>query len=114
MAEQVHHIEGVKFPIAFNIPGAHEIGLMYVVKIQRLGEIGILNAFGDVGSLFFTKPSWFNTRLMLRSEGKPRPDLDSSHLMAEVPICAKDSDSRRLLVAMILSLSIWDIREGLL
>lgn len=113
MAEQVHHIEGVKFSIAFNVPGADEIGLMNVVKIQGLGEIGILNAFGNIGSLFFTRSSSFSTRLMVRSEGKPRPDLDSSHLMAEVPVCAKDSDSRRFLVAMILSLSIWDIREGL-
>jgi len=86
---------------------------MNVVKIQRLGEIGILKAFGNVGALFFIKPSWFNTRLMVRSEGRSRPDLDNSHLMAEVPICAKDFDSRRFLVAMILFLSIWDIREGL-
>ena len=52
MAEQIHHIERVKFAIAFYVPGADKIGLVNVVKIKRISEIRVLNAFGRVSSFF--------------------------------------------------------------
>ena len=55
MAEQIHHIERVKFAVTFYVPGADEIGLVNVVKIKRIGEIRVLNAFGCVSS-FFNEP----------------------------------------------------------
>lgn len=61
-----------------------------------------------------TVPSSFRIRLMVRSEGKPIPDLLSSHLMAEAPICANDSDSSLLLTFMIRYFSISGIRVELL
>lgn len=52
MAEQIHHIERVKFAIAFYVPGTDEIGLVNVVKIKRIREIRVLNAFGRISSFF--------------------------------------------------------------
>lgn len=52
MAVQIHHIERVKFTIAFYVPGADEIGLVNVVKIKRISEIRVLNTFGRVSSFF--------------------------------------------------------------
>ena len=52
MAEQIHHIERVKFAIALYVPGADEIGLVNVVKIKRISEIRVLNAFWSIRSFF--------------------------------------------------------------
>ena len=52
MAEQIHHIERVKFSIAFYVSRTDKIGLVNVVKIKRISEIRVLNAFGRVSSFF--------------------------------------------------------------
>ena len=48
MAEQIHHVEGVEFAIAFYVPWADEIGLVDVVDVKRFGEIRVLNALGNI------------------------------------------------------------------
>ena len=52
MAEKIHHIKGIKLAIILDIPRTDQIGLVYVVKIQSLGEIGVFNSFGSVKSFF--------------------------------------------------------------
>ena len=52
MAEKIHHIKGIKLAIILDIPRTDQIGLVYVVKVQGLGEIGIFNPFGGVMSFF--------------------------------------------------------------
>lgn len=52
MAEKVHHVKGIKLAIIFDIPRTDQIGLVYVIKVQGLGEIGIFDAFGSVVSFF--------------------------------------------------------------
>ena len=52
MAEKIHHIKGVKLAIIFDIPRTDQVGLVYVIKVQGLGEIGIFNPFGSVMSFF--------------------------------------------------------------
>jgi hypothetical protein len=52
VAKQIHHVEGIKFAIAFYVAWADEIGLVDVVDVKRLGEIRVLNALGNVRSFF--------------------------------------------------------------
>lgn len=52
MAEKIHHIKGIKLAIIFNIPRTDQIGLVYVIKVQGLGEIGIFDPFGSVMVFF--------------------------------------------------------------
>ena len=52
MAEKVHHIGGIKLAIIFYIPRTDQIGLVYVIKVQGLGEIGIFDPFGSIMSFF--------------------------------------------------------------
>ena len=52
MAEKVHHIKGIKLAIILNIPRTDQIGLVYVIKVQGLAEIGIFDPFGGVMSFF--------------------------------------------------------------
>ena len=52
VAEHIHHVEGVKFAIAFYVPWADKIGLVDVVDVKRFGEIRVLDAFGDIRSFF--------------------------------------------------------------
>jgi hypothetical protein len=49
---------------------------------------------------------------MVLSERSGRPSLFNSHLMAETPIWAYGSDSRRFLVAIMISLSFGEISLG--
>ena len=86
MAVNIHHIERIKFAVAFYISGADKIGLMNVIKIQWLCEIRILNALGNIGRFFLMSPSLFSTRLIVLSEGRLLPALANSHLIAEGPI----------------------------
>jgi hypothetical protein len=52
MAEKIHHIEGIKLAVIFDVPRTHQIGLVYVVKVQGLGEIGVFDPFGSVMRFF--------------------------------------------------------------
>ena len=52
VAEQIHHVEGVKFAIAFYVPWADKIGLVDVVDVKRFGEIRVFDALGNVRSFF--------------------------------------------------------------
>jgi hypothetical protein len=52
MAEQIHHVKGVKFAIALYVPWADKVGLVDVVDAKRFGEIRVLNALGNVRSFF--------------------------------------------------------------
>ena len=70
------------------------------VDYERIG----LTGKGDKRCLI--SPSPFKTRLMVLSEGKSYPDLLNSHFMAEAPIWAKRSDSRRVLTEIMRCLSI--------
>ncbi len=61
---------------------------------------------------FLTKPSLFRTRLIVLSEGKPSPDLCSSHLMADGPTWANFCDSSRVRTEIIRFLSISQVFVG--
>ena len=52
MAEQIHHIEGIKSAIAFDVTRADQISLVYVIKIKWLREVRVFNALGNIGSFF--------------------------------------------------------------
>ena len=52
MAKYIHHIEGIKFAITFDVSWPNEISLMNIVDLNSFSEIRILNAFGNVGSFF--------------------------------------------------------------
>jgi hypothetical protein len=52
VAEQIHHVEGVKSAIAFNVTRADQISLVYIIKIKWLREIGVFNALGNIRSFF--------------------------------------------------------------
>jgi len=106
MAKQIHYIERVKFTITFYVTGTDQVRLVNIVSIKCFSEIWILNAFGNVGSFSLISPSPFKTRLMVLSEGKSYPELLNSHFMAEAPVWAKPSDSRRVLTEIMRCLSI--------
>ena len=52
MAEKIHHIKGIKLAVILDVPRTDQIGLVYVVKVQGLGEIGVFDPFGSVMSFF--------------------------------------------------------------
>ena len=52
VAVKIHHIERIKFAVIFDIPGADKVGLMNVIKIERLGKIGVLDSFWNIQSFF--------------------------------------------------------------
>lgn len=52
MAEKIHHIKGIKLAVMLDVPRTDQIGLVYVVKVQGLGEIGVFDPFGSVMSFF--------------------------------------------------------------
>ena len=52
MAEKIHHIKGIKLAVILDVPRTDQIGLVYVVKVQGLGEIGVFYPFGSVMSFF--------------------------------------------------------------
>ena len=56
MAEKIHHIKGIKLAIILDVPRTDQIGLVYVVKVQGLGEIRIFDPFGSVMSFFWPAP----------------------------------------------------------
>jgi hypothetical protein len=105
VATDIDYVERVKLSIMLDVTRANEIRLMDVVDAKGLPEIRILNTLGDIiRTLFFTNPSAFTIRLMVRSDGNSTPNFFISHLMAETPIWAKASDSSRFLTEMIRSL----------
>jgi len=48
MAQQVHHVERIKFAVSFDVSWANKVGLVNVVNAKRLGKIRILNALWNV------------------------------------------------------------------
>lgn len=52
MAEKIHHIKGIKLAVMLDVPRTDQIGLVYIVKVQGLGEIGVFDPFGSVKSFF--------------------------------------------------------------
>ena len=52
MAEQIHHIERVKFAVSFYVSRANKIGLVNVVKVKWFSEIRVLNTLWDIRSFF--------------------------------------------------------------
>jgi hypothetical protein len=52
MAEKIHQVKGVKLAIIFDVPRTDYVGLVYVIEIQGLGKIEILDPFGSVMSFF--------------------------------------------------------------
>lgn len=52
MAEKIHHIKGIKLAVMLDVPRTDQIGLVYIVKVQGLGEIGVFDPFGSVMSFF--------------------------------------------------------------
>jgi hypothetical protein len=52
MAEKIHHIKGIKLAVTLDVPRTDQIGLVDVVKVQGLGEIGVFDPFGSVMSFF--------------------------------------------------------------
>ena len=52
MRKYVDYVKRVKSAITFYVSWTDKVGLVNVVKIQCLGEIGVLNAFGNICSFF--------------------------------------------------------------
>jgi hypothetical protein len=52
VAEHIHHVEGIKSAIAFDVARADQISLVYIIKIKCLGEVRVFNTFGNIGSFF--------------------------------------------------------------
>jgi hypothetical protein len=52
MAEKIDDVKGIKFTIALDVTRADKIGLMNVINVEGLPEIGILDPFGGVSSFF--------------------------------------------------------------
>lgn len=52
MAAQIHDIEGIEAPIALDVSGADEIGLMDIVEPQGLGEVGVFYSLWSIRGFF--------------------------------------------------------------
>ena len=52
MAIEVHHVQGVKLAISFDIPGTHQVYLVDIVNLKRPGKVRVLRTFGNIGSFF--------------------------------------------------------------
>ena len=52
MAKKIDDVKRIEFAITLDVARADEIGLMNVVDVEGLPEIGILDPFGGVSSFF--------------------------------------------------------------
>jgi len=52
MAIQVHHIEGIELSISLYVARTHQIHLVNVVHLQRLGEVGVFRTLGNIYGFF--------------------------------------------------------------
>jgi hypothetical protein len=48
VAEDIDHVEGVKSPVALDVPGADKISLMNVVDARGFGEVGVFDSLGGI------------------------------------------------------------------
>ena len=98
--------------MALYIAGADQVHLVYVVAAKSLGKVRVFNSLGSINWFFLTNPSRFRVRLMVLSERSGKPSLCSSHLIAETPNWERGSDSKRVLVAIMISFSCEEIAIG--
>lgn len=52
MAKKIDDVKRIEFTITLDVARPDEIGLMNVVDVEGLPEIGILDPFGGVSSFF--------------------------------------------------------------
>jgi hypothetical protein len=110
---KVHNIQRVEPPVALYVARSYKVHLMNVVAAEGLGKVRVFDPFGVHKQFFLTSPSRLIVRLMVLSERSGKPSLCNSHLMAETPTWAYGSDSKRVLVAVMISFSWLLISVGL-